>query len=263
MYAALLHDPAESRRADTSSLRALRLGRRGDAGRGPARLRGRVRRQGARGLRAVGDDGDRVLQPPRPRAQARLDRPARCRRRRDEGSSTTTGARCRRARWERSSCAGPTVMKRLLEPRGGHRGGARRGRLVPDRRHGPGRRGRLLLHRRPQEGAGHPRRLTTSTRARSRRCSTSTRPSREAAVLGVPHESLGEEVAAAVVLKDGEQATPEELRDHVKESVAAYKYPRRSGSSTSCPRVRRGRSSSARSSPRPTPDGRGASILVP
>src|SRR5205085_8984607 len=34
---------------------------------------------------------------------------------------------------------------------------------------------------------------------------------REAAVLGVPHESLGEEVGAAVVLKDGASATPDEL----------------------------------------------------
>jgi long-chain acyl-CoA synthetase len=50
---------------------------------------------------------------------------------------------------------------------------------------------------------------------------------REAAVLGLPHESLGEEVGAAVVLRDGEQASAEELRDYVKERVAAYKYPRR------------------------------------
>jgi len=50
---------------------------------------------------------------------------------------------------------------------------------------------------------------------------------REAAVLGVPDESLGEEIAAAVVLRDGASATPEELRDYVKGRVAAYKYPRR------------------------------------
>jgi long-chain acyl-CoA synthetase len=48
----------------------------------------------------------------------------------------------------------------------------------------------------------------------------------EAAVLGVPHAELGEEVAAVVVLKDEASATPEELRDHVKARVAAYKYPR-------------------------------------
>ncbi len=49
---------------------------------------------------------------------------------------------------------------------------------------------------------------------------------REAAVLGVPHESLGEEVGAAVALKEGEQASVEELRDYMKQKVAAYKYPR-------------------------------------
>jgi long-chain acyl-CoA synthetase len=50
---------------------------------------------------------------------------------------------------------------------------------------------------------------------------------REAAVVGVPHDDLGEEVGAAVVLKDGEKVSAEELRDFVKEQVAAYKYPRR------------------------------------
>jgi long-chain acyl-CoA synthetase len=49
---------------------------------------------------------------------------------------------------------------------------------------------------------------------------------REAAVIGVPHASLGEEVAAAVSLKPGAEATPEELQAFVKEQVAAYKYPR-------------------------------------
>jgi long-chain acyl-CoA synthetase len=49
---------------------------------------------------------------------------------------------------------------------------------------------------------------------------------REAAVVGVAHESRGEEVGAAVALKDGAHATPEELLDYVKERVAAYKYPR-------------------------------------
>jgi long-chain acyl-CoA synthetase len=49
---------------------------------------------------------------------------------------------------------------------------------------------------------------------------------REAAVIGVPHESLGEEIAAAVVLRDGAEAAPAELREYVKTRVAAYKYPR-------------------------------------
>jgi len=48
----------------------------------------------------------------------------------------------------------------------------------------------------------------------------------EAAVIGIPHDSLGEEVGAAVALKPGATATPEELRAFAKERVAAYKYPR-------------------------------------
>jgi len=49
---------------------------------------------------------------------------------------------------------------------------------------------------------------------------------REAAVIGVPHDTLGEEVAAVVALKEGATAGPDELRAYVKERVAAYKYPR-------------------------------------
>ena len=49
---------------------------------------------------------------------------------------------------------------------------------------------------------------------------------REAAVLGVPDEGLGEDVGAAVVLKPDATATPGELREFVRSRVAAYKYPR-------------------------------------
>ena len=49
----------------------------------------------------------------------------------------------------------------------------------------------------------------------------------EAAVIGLPHDSLGEEIGAAVVLEDGARVDPTELRDFVKQRVAAYKYPRR------------------------------------
>jgi long-chain acyl-CoA synthetase len=49
----------------------------------------------------------------------------------------------------------------------------------------------------------------------------------EACVVGIPDDSLGEEVGAAVVLKDGAHTEPEDLRAFVKERVAAYKYPRR------------------------------------
>jgi long-chain acyl-CoA synthetase len=49
----------------------------------------------------------------------------------------------------------------------------------------------------------------------------------EAAVVGAPHADLGEEVVAVVALRPGTQASPDELRDHVKRQIAAYKYPRR------------------------------------
>ena len=49
----------------------------------------------------------------------------------------------------------------------------------------------------------------------------------EAAVVGVPHDELGEEVGAAVVLKEGESLDADELKSYVKEQVAAYKYPRK------------------------------------
>ncbi len=50
---------------------------------------------------------------------------------------------------------------------------------------------------------------------------------REAAVVGIPHAELGEEVAAAVALRPGMRVTEAEIRDYVKTNVAAYKYPRR------------------------------------
>ena len=48
----------------------------------------------------------------------------------------------------------------------------------------------------------------------------------EAAVIGVPHESHGEEVKAVLALKQGQDATSEEIIAYCKERLAAYKYPR-------------------------------------
>ena len=50
---------------------------------------------------------------------------------------------------------------------------------------------------------------------------------REAAVIGLPDDDLGEEVGAAVTLKEGQSVDEETLRAFVKEQVAAYKYPRK------------------------------------
>jgi len=49
---------------------------------------------------------------------------------------------------------------------------------------------------------------------------------REVAVVGVPDDSLGEEVGAAVALKPGAEVDLDELKAFVKEQVASYKYPR-------------------------------------
>lgn len=47
-----------------------------------------------------------------------------------------------------------------------------------------------------------------------------------AAVIGVPHDSHGEEVKAYIILKAGKTVSPEELIDWSKDQMAAYKYPR-------------------------------------
>lgn len=43
----------------------------------------------------------------------------------------------------------------------------------------------------------------------------------------VPHDKLGEDVAAAVVLKEGTNATDREIRDFASERLAAFKVPRK------------------------------------
>ena len=47
----------------------------------------------------------------------------------------------------------------------------------------------------------------------------------DAAVVGIPHKVLGEEVGAVVQLKPGTNATEDELRAHVAEHLAAFKVP--------------------------------------
>ncbi|MDQ1397431.1 MAG: steroid-24-oyl-CoA synthetase [Acidimicrobiaceae bacterium] len=49
----------------------------------------------------------------------------------------------------------------------------------------------------------------------------------EAAVFGVPHERLGEEVAAVVYVRPGHSLTEAELQAHVRERLAAFKVPTR------------------------------------
>jgi long-chain acyl-CoA synthetase len=48
----------------------------------------------------------------------------------------------------------------------------------------------------------------------------------EAAVVGVPDDYRGETVKAVVALRRGTTVTPEELTQHCRERMSAYKYPR-------------------------------------
>ena len=48
----------------------------------------------------------------------------------------------------------------------------------------------------------------------------------EAAVIGVPNDDLGEEIAALVVLKENAEIDADDIQTYVKKRVAPYKYPR-------------------------------------
>lgn len=49
----------------------------------------------------------------------------------------------------------------------------------------------------------------------------------EAAVIGLPNERWGEEVAAFVVLKEGQGLNAKDIREFIKDKIADYKIPRR------------------------------------
>ncbi len=49
----------------------------------------------------------------------------------------------------------------------------------------------------------------------------------QAVTFAMPHDKLGEDVGAAVVLRDGVEATEHEIRDFAASRLAAYKVPRR------------------------------------
>ncbi len=49
----------------------------------------------------------------------------------------------------------------------------------------------------------------------------------EAAVFGLPHERLGEEVACVVMLKKGKHLSKQELHAHLTSRLASFKIPTR------------------------------------
>jgi len=49
---------------------------------------------------------------------------------------------------------------------------------------------------------------------------------KEVAVFGLPDKEVGEEVAALIVLNNGEKIEISTIQDYVKSQLAPYKYPR-------------------------------------
>jgi long-chain acyl-CoA synthetase len=62
-----------------------------------------------------------------------------------------------------------------------------------------------------------------------------------AAVVGVPHDSHGEEIKAFVILNEGATITEDELVAWCKEQMAGYKYPRIIGFAPSLPMTATGK----------------------
>ena len=140
---------------------------------------------------------------------------------------------------------GHNVMKGYWNRAGRDRRGHAR-RLVPLRRHGDGGRGRLLLHRRPQEGHDHPRRLQRVP-ARDRGGPLRAPGGSEAAVSASRTTRWARRSARLSCSRQVPRRSADDIRAFVKERVAAYKYPRKIWFSDELPKGPTGRSSSARS----------------
>ena len=84
--------------------------------------------------------------------------------------------------------------------------------------------GRLRLHRRSQEGHADPRRREHLLR-RGRERAVPAPGVVDAAVIGLPHQTLGEEPAAVVTLGPGSTVTEAELKAFASQHIAAFKVP--------------------------------------
>ena len=82
----------------------------------------------------------------------------------------------------------------------------------------------LRLYRRPGQGHDHPRRRERVLR-RGRSPLYEHPAVNDAAVIGIPHQVLGEEVGAVVYVLPGMDVTEAELQAHVAERLAAFKVP--------------------------------------
>ena len=191
------------------------------------------------------DLAGRLVQPPRQGAQARLDRHA-DRGRRDEARRRRRQRRRAQGEVGEIAIRGHNVMKGYWNREDATEEVMTR-RLVPHRRHGQGRRGRLLLHRRPQEGHDHPRRLQRLP-ARDRggplRAPGGLRGGRDRRARRL--DGRGGRRRRRAQGGRGRRAPTTSARSSRSASPPTSTRAR-SGSSTSCPRARRARSSSARS----------------
>ena len=251
MYSAMLNHP-DAGDADIQPA-GLRVGWRGDARRGHARLRGAVRLHRARGLRPQRDLAGGVLQPSdRERKAGSIGTPI-------DGvemrSSTTMTRTWRPGEVGEIVIRGHNVMKGYWERpdatqecmRGGwfHTGDMARVDddgyfFIVDRKKDLIIRGGYNVYPREVEEVFYEHPAVA-----------------EVAVVGVPHDEPGEEVAAAVSLKDGQSVDVDELQAYIKGKVAAYKYPRTIWLVDELPRSPHGQDPQARDHPaRLTPYGR-------
>ncbi len=243
MYGAMLQRarPRALRHLDAA---ALRLRRRGDAGRADARLRAGLRLQDPRGLRPLRDLAGRVVQPSdrerKPGSigtpiagvemkivdDSRQDVPTG-----EVGEIVIRGHNVMKGYWRRPDATAEAIRDGWF-----HTGDLARVDedgyfFIVDRKKDMIIRNGFNVYPREIEEVlyEHP-------------------AVREAAVIGVPHDEYGEEIGAAVSLKDGAIRDTRRAARVRQGAGGAFKYPRRSGSSTTCRRDRPARSSSARSS---------------